>query len=324
MDIASEAVPQGPTPEQRIAAFLGGSTPAPAPKAASPAAEATVEKPVSQEPDDEAVAAEDGTEPAEQQQADDGEEPFEELTHLDKTYEVPASLKKAFEENRAMATRSAQAAKQAEALAQQVNAQAQFIQAETQFQKYAETEMSEKVRLEAVLNQYKKLDWYAMSPEQYAENRRNRDILAEQLSDVEKTLEGKRQEYQGWRTQQYQEVVNSGKEYLRKVIPNYSSDDVLMSIAQQAISVGFSQAEVANMTDPRLVVALHKAAQWDKLQSGKSLAQKKVGKATPVVKPGASTSSNSTTAVREKALRARLKQTGNVNDMAALLIHKMR
>jgi hypothetical protein len=90
------------------------------------------------------------------------------------------------------------------------------------------------------------------------------------------------------------------------------------------MALGYTQDEVSNMEDPRLVVALHKAAQWDRLQAQKPLAQQKVTKAATVSKPGASTPANSTTAVREKALRARLKQTGNVNDAAALLASRMR
>lgn len=319
-DIAPEAVQS--SPEDRLVALLGGGPkqePA-TPEPAAPADDLAVETP-------EVEAAPEGIEAATEEDAPQPEEAgeaFEELEHLGKTYEVPVSLKKAFEENRAMATRASQTAKQAETLLEHVNAQAQLIQAETQFSKFAESEMSEKARLEGVLAQYKKLDWYQMTPEQYAENRRNRDILAEQLQDVEKALGEKRDQYEGWRQQQRNEMLSKGAEYLQKVIPNYTSDTTRTRIAQEAVALGYTQREIAELADPRLVVALHKAAQWDALQAQKPAAQNKIAKAPAVVKPGASTSQNTSTAVREKALRARLKQTGNVNDAAALLMTRMR
>lgn len=308
------------TPEQRMVNLLGGATePAeqqaaesPADEVAQPAADDTSE--VSTEAPDQA---------AEEQPAEDTE-PLEELVHLDKTYEVPASLKKAFEENRAMATRSAQAAKQAEALFAHINAQAQVVEAESKFKEWAATEIGEKDRLEAILSQYKKLDWYGMSPEQYQEHRRNRDIVAEQLDDAKKAVDGKKSQFDSWKKQRVDEVIAKGQEYLTKVIPNFAAEDTRINIAKQAVSLGFTKEELASNSDPRFIVALHKAAQWDRAQANKSVVANKVSKAAPAVKAGSSNASNNSAVAKEKALRARLKQTGSLNDAAALLLQRTR
>jgi len=318
----SDVAAQAEVPiESRLEAYFGGTPVEPATKA-----------PAATEADDTVVGAPEtddvpeGIDPTAEAVAEqpEGEEPFEELTHLDKTYEVPVSLKKAFEENRAMATRAAQTAKQAEALLQHVNAQAQLVQAETGFNKWAESELSEKARLEGVLAQYKKLDWYAMSPEQYAENRRNRDILAEQLADAEKALGGKREQYQGWRSQQYNEMLSKGVEYLRKAVPNFESESTRNVIAAEAKALGFTQAEVESLADPRVVVALHKAAQWDRLQASKPATQNKVAKAAPIVRAAGSDSQRTEAQSKHIAARARLKKTGSVDDFAAALLTRMR
>jgi hypothetical protein len=305
----------------RIAAALGGddgpSTQEPVP----PAPDDSSADPV----DNEGVEPSQPEEAAEDQQPEEStDEQFEELEHLGKTYEVPASLKKAFEANRALATKASQTSSQAQALLEQVSAQAQFFQAEAQFRTYAEQEMKEKVRLEGVIEQYKQLDWYKMSTEEYAEHRRNRDILAEQLAETDKKLNGKYNEYSHWRSNQQSEVIARGQDYLNKVIPNFNAEQTKLAIAQQAVAVGFTKDEIANMADPRVVVALHKAAKWDKLQAQKPGVNQRVSKAPPISRPGAQSSNNSNTAVKDKALRARLKTTGNVNDAAALLLSRMR
>jgi len=320
-DVPAQAEVQQASPEDRLAAFMSGSLPAtraqpaPAQEAAQPEDQDAVDTPVDETEEDVAVAPDEQAAP---------EEAFDELEHLGKTYEVPVSLKKAFEENRSLATKSAQSAKAAETLAAQLHIKAQLLDAETQFNRYAESEITEKARLEGVLGQYKKLDWYGMAPEQYAENRRNRDILAEQLEDVKSTLSKKRGEYDGWRMQQGREVLNRGVEYLQKVIPNFQADETRSRIAQTAKGLGYTDEEVGNLHDPRLVVALHKAAQWDRLQANKPQATNKAGKAPPVARSGSNVSANNAAVAKQNALRARVKKSGDLKDVAALLETRLR
>ena len=310
--------------ESRLEAFFGGAPVEPATKAPAPAP--AVDGTAAEAP--EAPEVTEGVESAADEAAEtqpEGDEPFEELTHLDKTYEVPASLKKAFEENRALATRSAQTAKQYEALVQHATAQTQLVQAEAQFAEYAKPEMSEKAQLSAVINQYRNA---------LADPTLDRDLRLDYMGKLEayraqlETVEGKigdkQKQYQSWRSQQRQQMLSAGAEYLQKVIPNFAAENTRQSIAQQAVALGYTQDEVANMEDPRLVVALHKAAQWDRLQASKPATQNKVAKAAPIVRPAGSDSQRTEAQSKHIAARARLKKTGSVDDFAAALLTRMR
>jgi hypothetical protein len=82
--------------------------------------------------------------------------------------------------------------------------------------------------------------------------------------------------------------------------------------------VGFTAAELANVTDKRVLEVLYKAAQYDKQQNTTQQAIKKVSalptkasKPAPASKPAAQLH-------LEKQTR-RLDQTGSVKDFAALL-----
>lgn len=308
---AAAEVPKAST-EDRLAALFGGGAPAPVP------AEESGEPAQAAEQEETEVVATDAEDEAPEQTED--AEPFEELEHLGKTYEVPVSLKKAFEENRAMATRTAQTAKQAEALLQHATAQSQLVQAEAQFAQYAKPEMTEKAQLNAVIGQYRNA---------IADPSLDRDLRMDylskmeaykvQLSQVEEKLGEKQKQYDNWRAQQRQQILQSGQEYLMKVIPGITNDQTKLSIAQQAAALGYTKDEISNFEDPRLVVALHKAAQWDRLQSQKPGATAKVTKAPPVAKPGSNSAQNNSAVVKLKAQRARLKQSGDYRDAVSLL-----
>ena len=113
-------------------------------------------------------------------------------------------------------------------------------------------------------------------------------------------------------------------EYLQKVIPNFQADETRQRIASTAKVLGYTDEEVASLNDPRLVVALHKAAQWDRLQANKPQATNKAGKAPPVTRPGSNTTANNAAVAKQNALRARLKKSGDLKDVAALLESRMR
>lgn len=316
---ASAEVPA--STEDRLAAYLIGEQPAPRQAIAQPAP--TSEEPIDQ-PADEA-GAEVVAPPQDDAEQTEADEPFEELDHLGKTYEVPVSLKKAFEENRAMATKASQTAKQAETLLQHVNAQAQLIQAEAQFAEYAKPEMSERAQLDAVIKQYRNaLADPSLDRDLRMDYMGKMEAFKAQLEQVQAKIDEKQGQYKSWRSQQRQQMLNAGQEYLHKVIPSFAQDQTKLSIAQQAAQLGYTQDEISNMEDPRLVHALHKAAQWDRLQATKPQASSKTGKAPPVARPGSNNSANNAAVAQQNALRARLKKSGDYKDAAALLERYVR
>jgi hypothetical protein len=105
---------------------------------------------------------------------------------------------------------------------------------------------------------------------------------------------------------------------LTQFIPEFSqpekADQVRADIRQYAKSIGFSDQELANVYDSRAVLALWKAAQYDKLVSQ---GPKKVSQAPPVLKSGAAKVAQPETE-SYKAERNKLRKTGKARDAANL------
>jgi hypothetical protein len=80
--------------------------------------------------------------------------------------------------------------------------------------------------------------------------------------------------------------------------------------------MGFTDQELAQVYDSRHVLVLHKAAQYDKLMSGKANVKKKVAKAPKTVKGGAKVKQTNIDTKRKQM--ARLKHSGRKEDAAAL------
>ena len=105
---------------------------------------------------------------------------------------------------------------------------------------------------------------------------------------------------------------------LSQFIPEFSqpekADQVRADIRNYAKSIGFSDQELANVYDSRAVLALWKAAQYDKLVSQ---GPKKVQQAPAVLKSGAAKVANPETE-SYKAERNRLRKSGKARDAANL------
>lgn len=105
---------------------------------------------------------------------------------------------------------------------------------------------------------------------------------------------------------------------LTQFIPEFSqpekAEQVRADIRQYAKSIGFSDQELANVYDSRAVLALWKAAQYDKLVSQ---GPKKVSQAPPVLKSGAAKVAQPEVE-SYKAERNKLRKTGKARDAASL------
>lgn len=108
---------------------------------------------------------------------------------------------------------------------------------------------------------------------------------------------------------------------LTQEIPEFADPDKGSQLRQSLLKVGseygYSEEELAQITDARAVKVLNDARKWRELQAGKKAAIKKADKARPVVKPGAKRT-NIKTDARKKA-KQRLQQTGKIDDAIDLL-----
>ena len=90
---------------------------------------------------------------------------------------------------------------------------------------------------------------------------------------------------------------------------------------EYAKSVGFSDAELGQFTDSRLVIAMDKARQFDtSMAEGKKIAKKKISKSSKrSLKPGKPSTKAEKSSAAKKAGRAKLAASGSMKDAAALL-----
>ena len=111
-------------------------------------------------------------------------------------------------------------------------------------------------------------------------------------------------------------AVNAVKERIGAFTPG---EDVAM--AKQVQALGFTDAEIkGRFADPRVLHAVYKAAKWDALQAQKGKSLEAAKAAPPVLKPGASKGPGAAAGQKAKDARARLKQSGSVQDAARLFL----
>ena len=142
----------------------------------------------------------------------------------------------------------------------------------------------------------------------------------EQLQQVQSERERLAQEQNAVRADEMQKFVANEAQKLTQSLPEFSDkakgEQIKNEIRNYGKKVGFTDEELSQVYDSRHVLVLHKAAQWDKLQSSKSGVKKKVAKAPKTLKGGAKV--KQTVTDKQKKQQRRLLQTGDARDAAAL------
>jgi small-conductance mechanosensitive channel len=288
------------SPEQRLASLFG------APEAAPPKTEAPVETEVAEEVE----AAEEGETP---------ETPEGEALEIDGvTYTLPPDLATKVKEMRDGTLRQqdyTQKTQQLAAVTKQLTTLAEVAQTNEQFEREVAPQKGELERIKHTLAEYKKLDWASLDPQQFMQFRNQMDTLKERASEINEELSGKKEQLKKYHDTQRSEVLKAGRTYLTQNIKGWSEGHE-KEVVTQGKDLGFTDEELGHMYDARIVRALWKANQFDKLQAGKSAALATVQKAPPVVKPGAV--NNTAAASKQKALLQRHKTEGSVQSAAAL------
>ena len=140
----------------------------------------------------------------------------------------------------------------------------------------------------------------------------------EQLAAVQAEQQRLAQMRQAEQQQALQAHLAQEAQKLSQFIPEFSqpekADQVRADIRNYAKQIGFTDQELANVYDSRAVLALWKAAQYDKLVSQ---GPKKVTQAPAVLKSGAAKVASPETE-SYKAERNRLRKSGKARDAASL------
>lgn len=142
-----------------------------------------------------------------------------------------------------------------------------------------------------------------------------------QLQAVQAEKARVQQEQQSYQQAQLQKHIQAEQQKLIEAIPEFK-DDVKAEVVRRDIrnyakSIGFTDQELSQVYDSRAVLALYKAAQFDKLMANKGVATKKVATAPKTIRPGTSNPQSSENEAVKKE-RARLRQSGNKKDAARL------
>lgn len=283
------------TPEERLEKFFGADASEPGPTPEGPQ-----EASASDEP--------------EQPEVEEGSG-YEEIELDGETYRVPPKLKDAVLRQSDYTQKTQQVAE----IRRAVEAQARAVQLVQQFQAATADEQRMLQALESKIGEYNSVDWQNLDSETLIKAKHNLDTLKERATEVRARLSYKAQQAQQAGSQLQEQFKAQRAEALQRIIPGWNGEaDYYASIA--ALNVGFAPDEVANNFDARMGILAWKAAQFDRLQSGKSAAVQQVKKAPPVIKPGASQGQNVVAQKKYSEDRVRLKKSGSVDDAARLFM----
>lgn len=270
--------------------------------------QAAEEEAVEASPADEApIEDEASEEPTEVQATDDG---LVELEADGKTFRVTQEVRDGY-------LRQSDYTRKTQDLALQVGQAQTVLKQQELVSKFNEETAEDQQRLAQIkgeLARYRKVDLTSLDTDQYMRTRAYLDQLKDESGDIEKALNGKAQKVQQEYSKLRQEASGKAQEYIQRHIkdwaPNNQADREAAAVASEFGLAGEPLADLI-IRHPGIAVILHKAAQFDKLQTAKGTIVQKAQKAPPVVKPGASTPVKSAQDQRYLKARTQLKKSGD-------------
>jgi len=156
-------------------------------------------------------------------------------------------------------------------------------------------------------------------PIAYAVKVAEQSRLEKQIGQIRAERERIAHQQQAEREAQLEAHIAEEAKKVAAAIPDYldpkKGEKVRAELRSYAKNLGYSDQELANATDSRAVLALWKAAQYDKLVQSKPGVNKKVSEAPKLLKPGTATGKSLSTEAAKQDF-ARLRKTGSRQDAA--------
>lgn len=266
----------------------------------------------------------------EETEEEDGDEPQPQTTvklkvngeEIDKPLEEVIALAQQGMDYTQKTQKVAEERKELETYAQTIKVQEQRLQEDVQVQQALIQDIAQLTAVDNQLAQYQQINWDQMSESDPVEAQRlffKYSQLQTQRGQMANTLTQKHQQITHANAQRTQQLINEGKEVLKRDIPGWN-DDKAKEVFTSGKEYGFTDEEMSRVVDPRVVKALYDAIQWRKLQANPT-AKQKVAQAKPVVKPGAKDTKQQANS-QTRALREQLRKTGDAN-IAQKLIENM-
>lgn len=186
--------------------------------------------------------------------------------------------------------------------------------------------------VEPTLAKFREVDWDRLateSPHEYARAKAQYEQASERYLKLKQAGEQTVQQAQQEQSQKLQQHLKVQDQIAQRLIPELADPKKAPQVKQRLGAylmkgAGFSQDEVAKVSDARLLNLAHKALQYDLMQArNKQVRDKKVRTAPKAgMKPG----SPKTQAQRQERAKAdqmaKLRKTGNIKDAVDLLLKK--
>lgn len=215
-----------------------------------------------------------------------------------KVYEVPIELKEGYIQN-ADYTRKTQDLAE---LRRSVTAEREAAGIERAFMQETAQERQQAAILDAQIAQFKQIDWGSMQTEDLLRTRAQVDQLREMRAEVDKAIQAKRGTFEQKISQARAQQLQAGQRYIEQHIKGFGQE-TQKELMEHGLSDGYLQDELARISDPRLVVTMWKAMQWDKLQASAPGVKNKAARAAPAIRPGASVKQPSQRAIALKRFK---------------------
>lgn len=204
----------------------------------------------------------------------------EEIDYEGAKYKVPKTLKEAFLRQQDYTQKTQAVAEQRKA----IEAQAAEIQQRAEAQQQHIAEYAEVHSIDSQLKQYSQINWSELidsDPVQAMKLDRQMRELQQRREEVVSSVTQKQQQHQMQAQQEAAKRLQDGRAVLEREIKGWSPE-VAKELSVYGRSIGFSQEELAQVSNPKAVILLHKAWQLDQLMK-KAATQKE--KPTPQEKP---------------------------------------
>jgi hypothetical protein len=247
------------------------------------------------------------------------EDEAEEVDFKGKTYRVPKEIKAALVSDQDATSKQ----QEVTSLRKIVDDKAQYLEAREQLMAAAYQDAAEYRALQLQRAQYENLDWsalYGADPGQALKLRDQRDNLQQQIVQKERELNAKLQAQEQARSQHVTKQMELGRAELVRRVGSITDTDRQATL-QQAVSLGFTEGELAQMSDARVMHALVELARLkSKTTAAKDIATKKV-QSVAAAKPVSRSAPQAANAGVMADVREKLRKTGR-DDYAERLLNE--
>lgn len=128
---------------------------------------------------------------------------------------------------------------------------------------------------------------------------------------------------QGKQTEAAKAKLAEAEATLQKEMGGKWGQETKTALTQYAKSLGFSDAELSQVADPRVVLLLHKAQQFDAFKASTAATVKRVSQPAKTLKPSAAGTAKSIQKASVDDAMKRLARTGSRQDAEAVLLARL-